>query len=135
MSAEENVKAIATMYEAFGRGDVGAIVERLADEGLDWGAETTSSGAPWYGVCRSKAEVEHFFSAFGSTIEVEEFTPFSMAANDDDVFAIVRFRGKSRVSGKPIAMNLHHFFTFRDGKVVFYRGTEDTAQVVSALQP
>jgi hypothetical protein len=25
-------------------------------------------------------------------------------------------------------MNLHHYFKFRDGKVAYYRGTEDTAQ-------
>ena len=134
MSAEDNVKIIQTMYEAFGRGDVGAIVERLADDDLDWGAEATSTGAPWYGVCRSKDDVRNFFTAFASAVDVEEFVPFSMAAEGDDVFAIVRFRGKSRATGKPITMNLHHYFTLRDGKVVFYRGSEDTAQVVAALR-
>ncbi len=31
-------------------------------------------------------------------------------------------------------MNLHHYFTFRDGKIVYYRGTEDTAQTAAVLQ-
>jgi ketosteroid isomerase-like protein len=31
-------------------------------------------------------------------------------------------------------MNLHHFFTLRDGKIVYYRGTEDTAQTEAALR-
>ena len=30
-------------------------------------------------------------------------------------------------TGKSGAMNLHHWFRFRAGKVYFYRGTEDTA--------
>jgi ketosteroid isomerase-like protein len=30
-------------------------------------------------------------------------------------------------------MNLHHFFTFRDGKIAHYRGTEDTAQTEAVL--
>ena len=32
-------------------------------------------------------------------------------------------------------MDLHHFFTFRDGKIAYYRGTEDTAQTAAALRP
>jgi hypothetical protein len=30
-------------------------------------------------------------------------------------------------------MDLHHWFRFRDGKVYFYRGTEDTALMADAL--
>ena len=30
-------------------------------------------------------------------------------------------------------MHLHHYFHFRDGKVAYYRGSEDTAQTVEAL--
>jgi hypothetical protein len=30
-------------------------------------------------------------------------------------------------------MHLHHYFKFRDGKVYYYRGSEDTAQTVDAL--
>jgi len=31
-------------------------------------------------------------------------------------------------------MDLHHWFRFRDGRIYFYRGTEDTAQVEAALR-
>ena len=31
-------------------------------------------------------------------------------------------------------MNLHHFFRFRDGKIAYYRGSEDTAVTAAALQ-
>ena len=31
-------------------------------------------------------------------------------------------------------MNLHHFFSFRDGKIAYYRGTEDTAQTAAVLR-
>jgi len=31
-------------------------------------------------------------------------------------------------------VDLHHYFAFRDGKIAYYRGTEDTAQT-QALQP
>ena len=133
MSADANIKTIAEVYQAFGRGDVTAILDAVTDD-VDWGGETASSVAPWYGVRHGKEAVAVFFSDFGSTMEVEEFTPVSFAANDTDVLTVVRFRAKSRDAGKTAEMNLHHFFRFRDGKVAYYRGTEDTAQTEAVLR-
>ena len=67
-------------------------------------------------------------------MEVEDFTPISFAANDTDVLTVVRFRAKSRATGKVAAMDLHHYFVFRDGLITYYRGTEDTAQTEAALR-
>ncbi len=133
MSADANIKTITQVYEAFGRGDVATILEAVTDD-VDWASEAASSAAPWWGVRHGKNEVADFFTAFGSTMEVEEFTPVSFAANDTDVFTVVRFRARSRASGKAVEMNLHHFFTFRDGKIAYYRGTEDTVQTEAVLQ-
>jgi uncharacterized protein len=133
MSADANIKTIAQVYEAFGRGDVAAILDAVTDD-VDWASEAASSAAPWYGVRHGKDGVGAFFTAFGSTMEVEEFTPVSFAANDTDVLTVVRFRARSRATGKAAEMDLHHFFTFRDGKIAYYRGTEDTAQTEAVLQ-
>ena len=133
MSADANIKTIAEVYQAFGRGDVAAIIDTVTDD-VDWAAEAASSAAPWYGVRHGKDAVVAFFSDFGSTMEVEEFTPVSFAANDTDVLTVVRFRARSRSTGKPATMNLHHYFRFRDGKIAYYRGTEDTAQTEAVLQ-
>jgi ketosteroid isomerase-like protein len=133
VSADSNIKTIAAVYEAFGRGDVAAILGAVTDD-VDWAAETTSTAAPWYGVRNGKEAVAEFFTAFGSTMEVEEFTPVSFAANDTDVLTVVRFAARSRATGKSAAMDLHHFFRFRDGKIAYYRGTEDTAQTEAVLR-
>ena len=133
MSADANIKTIAEIYEAFGRGDVAAILDAVTDD-VDWAAEAASSAAPWYGVRHGKDGVAAFFTAFGSTMEVEEFTPVSFAANDTDVLTVVRFRARSRSTGKAAEMDLHHYFKFRDGKVAYYRGTEDTAQTETVLR-
>ena len=90
--------------------------------------------APWYGVRRGKDGVADFFQAFGSTMEVQEFNPFAFAANDTEVHTVVHCRATARATGKAIDHDLHHFFRFRDGKIFFYRGTEDTAQTEAALR-
>lgn len=133
MSAQDNIKAIQGIYEAFGRGDVQTILAALSDD-VDWGSDT-SSNAPWHGTKRGKQEVAAFFDAFGSTMDVQEFTPHTFGSNDTDVFTLVKFRGSSRKTGRPVDMTLHHYFRFENGKIAYYRGTEDDAQTESALKP
>jgi len=133
MSADANIKTITGVYEAFGRGDVAAILDAVTDD-VDWAAEASSSAAPWYGVRHGKDAVAAFFADFGSTMEVDEFTPVSVAANDTDVLTVVRFRARSRATGQHEEMDLHHYFKFRDGKIAYYRGTEDTAQTETVLR-
>jgi ketosteroid isomerase-like protein len=133
MSADANIKTIMGVYEAFGRGDVAAILDAVTSD-VDWAAEADPAVAPWHGVRHGRDAVATFFTEFGATMEVEEFTPVSLAANDTDVLTVVRFRARSRSTGRTAEMNLHHYFKFRDGKIAYYRGTEDTAQTETVLR-
>ena len=134
MGADDNIKTIEGIYEAFGRGDVQAILDGMTDD-VDWATETSSTVAPWYGVRRGKKAVTSFFEEFGSTMEVQEFNPYAFAANDTEVHTVVHCRATSRATGKAIDHDLHHYFRFEGGKIAFYRGTEDTAQTEAALRP
>jgi uncharacterized protein len=133
MSSEDNIKTVTTAYEAFSRGDIERILDLVSDD-VDWAAETTSEVAPWYGVRHGKDELAAFFTDFGSAVDVEDFTPLTIAANDTDVLTVIRMRGTLRANGKQAAMNLHHQFSLREGKVVYFRGSEDTAQIVDLLR-
>jgi ketosteroid isomerase-like protein len=132
MRAGENIDSVKSIYEAFGSGDVGAILDKVTDD-VDWAADAASDTAPWYGPRRGKDEVAKFFEDIGGALEVTEFTPLSFAANDTEVMVLLRFGVTVRATGKPAAMNLHHYWRFRDGKVEYYRGSEDTAQTLAAL--
>lgn len=133
MSAQDNIKTIQVLYEAFGRGDIGVILDALTDD-VDWASEAASTSAPWYGAHRGRDGATAFFQAFGATVEVEEFAPQTFAGNDTDVMTVVRYRGKVRATGQSVAMDLHHWFRFRDGKIYYYRGTEDTEQTAVSLR-
>ncbi|HXQ19680.1 MAG TPA: nuclear transport factor 2 family protein [Acidimicrobiales bacterium] len=133
MSAEQNIKVIQTVYEAFSRGDLGVILDAVTDD-VDWATEAAGRGAPWYGPHKGRDQVTDFFTQFGSAMEVEEFTPTAYAGTDTDVHSVVRCRTKSRATGRGVDMELHHYFRFEDGQIAYYRGTEDTAQVEAALK-
>jgi ketosteroid isomerase-like protein len=133
MNDGDRIKLIGSLYEAFGRGDLETILDAL-DDNVDWGVETSTDLASWYGPRRGKEGVASFFQQFGTAMEVDEFTPLSLAANDDSVFALVRCRARARSTGKAVDMNLHHYFRFDGGKIAYYRGTEDTAAMQEAIK-
>ena len=128
-----NVESVQRIYEAFGTGDVETILNLLADD-VDFSSESEARIAPWHGK-KTKAEIPGFFQAIAETIDVTDFTVQSITANETDVMAVIRFGFTVRSNGKSGTMNLHHWWTFRDGKVVLYRGSEDTALVAERLSP
>jgi uncharacterized protein len=130
--ANDNIKTVQLVYEAFGRGDVDAILAVVTDD-VDWASEADSTIAPWHGVHKCKGEVPKFFAAIAANLEVTDFTPLTFAANDSDVLTVVRFGMRVPATGKQGAMDLHHWFRFRNGKIERYRGTEDTALTADLL--
>jgi ketosteroid isomerase-like protein len=133
MSADDNLAAVRTIYEAFGAGDVETILNLVADD-VDWAAEATGDAAPWYGRRTNKEEVARFFEQIGTALDVQEFSPKSFTANESgEAMALIRFRVTVRATGRVAEMDLHHYWRFDDARVVAYRGTEDTAQMQAAL--
>jgi len=122
----DNVATVQKIYDAFSRADVDAILGVLTDD-VDWAAEASSRLAPWYGARRGKAEVAQFFADLAGAIDVTEFTVLSIGSNQTDVMTVIRFGITAKETGNSGAMDLHHWWRFRDRKVSLYRGTEDTA--------
>jgi ketosteroid isomerase-like protein len=123
---------VAGIYDAFRQGDVDAILEVVTDD-VDWQTEAVGKDAPWWGPHSGKAGVRDFFAGVGSTMATDEFTVLATAASDTDVLTVIRYVAHAKTTGRGISMELHHQFTFRDGKVCRYRGTEDTQQTAAAL--
>jgi ketosteroid isomerase-like protein len=73
------------------------------------------------------------FEQLAADIEVTEFTPLSFTSNDSDVMVVIRFGLRVPATGKSGTMDIHHRWRFRDGKICFYRGTEDTSLTAALL--
>jgi len=132
MGAEDNLATIKAIYEAFGRDDVGTILESVADD-VDWAVDAEPVG-PWYGQRTGKDGVASFFADIASATEVQDFAVEGMGASENEVFAFLRFALRMKATGREAAFHLHHYFRFDgDGKVEYYRGSEDSAQVEHAL--
>jgi ketosteroid isomerase-like protein len=132
MSAENNLATIRGIYEAFGTGDVEAILAGVADN-VDWAVDAEPVG-PWYGQRKGKDGVASFFADIASATEVLDFGVEGMGASDNEVFSFLRFAVRMKSTGREASFHLHHYFRFgADGRIEYYRGSEDSAQVAKAL--
>jgi ketosteroid isomerase-like protein len=129
---DAKIATVQIVYEAFGRGDVEAILQLLSDD-IDWASCPESTVAPWHGVYRGTGEVPKFFKALGESLEVTGFEPLAFTSNQTDVMVVIRFAATARATEKSAEMDIHHWWRFRDGKICFYRGTEDTVMTARML--
>jgi uncharacterized protein len=130
---DPKIRTIQNIYAAFGRGDIGFIIDQLTDD-VDWASCPDSDIAPWHGIHRGKAEVPSFFKTLAGTLEITEFTPLSFASNDTDVMVVTHWGATAPATGKSAAMDIHHWWRFRGDKICMYRGTEDTALTQAMLR-
>ncbi len=130
--SDPKIDTVQRLYAAYGRGDIDAVLAELTDD-VDWAAEAASTSVPWYGSYRGKGEVPRFFKDIGSNIEITEFTPLSFTSNETDVIATVHWAYTVHATGKTAAMYMQHWWRFTDGKIAFFRGSEDTEQSAAAF--
>jgi ketosteroid isomerase-like protein len=125
MSQQQNLATVNEIYHAVGGGDVDAILARVTDD-VDWSAEATGTGAPWHGPRTGKAGVASFLADLGRSIEISKFTPHHFAAGEADVHLLVDWTFRTITTGQEASMTMHHYWRLRDGKVEYFRGSEDT---------
>jgi ketosteroid isomerase-like protein len=130
-----NVQVAQTIYAAFTRGDVPGILACIDDDMRGFGVVGTSvKDVPWHLQIDRKADVPKFFQAIAAECDFTRFEPHDFAVGGDHVYCTVRYDMTLRRNGRKLSIdNSMHRFTFRNGRVVEWRGTEDTAMIREAL--
>lgn len=130
--SEQNVEFVQGIYEAFGRGDVPAVLGAFADD-IEW---FEAEGMPYGGLHRGPDAVAQ--KVFGPiTEDVEGFTiiPEELMGSGATVAAVVRYTGTGKATGKALDIPVVHVWDVRDGKLARFRQFIDTvkyAEVVPA---
>jgi uncharacterized protein len=116
-----NAAVIQSAYDAFGRGDISAVLE-LLDDTVEW---TAPAALPQGGQYHGKAGVGDFFQAIGGawTALALDVESVSEAANGL-VIGVVQASG-TRQDGTPGGYGATHVFTVRDDKIVRFREYTD----------
>lgn len=119
--ANDNLELVRGAYEAFGRGDVPAVMGALAQD-IDW---NTPAVLPHGGRARGLEEVGQFFQNLGATWEGFGLELDDVVGSGDRVLAIGRARG--RLEGRETGYGFVHCWTVRDGALARFDEYVDPA--------
>ena len=127
--SSDNGRTVAAMYEAFGRGDMGYVLERMAPD-VDW-IETEAESIPTRGRFSSPQEVLQ--GVFAKVPEYFELRPELWIEAGEDVVVTGRVLARTR-TGRELDAPYAHVFSFTaDGRVSRNDNFHDTALWATAL--
>jgi len=132
--SDQRVSIVNRIYEAFGSGDVPAILECMVAE-VDWEYAWTASLMPWLQPGTGHAHVGTFFRALADHLEFRSFQVNHVLAGDGVVVALVSLEAVVRPTGKTIVETDEApiWYFDKQGRVVRFRHAADTLQHVEAL--
>lgn len=134
MSEQENVQIVQDLYAAFGRGDMPAILELLAED-VDWHFVGKPTDVPFAGCRKGHQEMIEFFSIVAQNCDVYEFGPHEVLSFDDRVISLGHERVGVKSTGRIFETDWVHLFTVEDGKIVRLQEFYDTATMAAAFGP
>jgi ketosteroid isomerase-like protein len=128
-----NTETVQAMYQAFGRGDVPAILACLRED-VEWEHDAVDHGVPWLKPRRGPAEVGRFFADLAG-VEISRFEPMSFLASADQVAAVIAIELAVKATGRTVRDLELHLWTFdSSGRVSRFRHVVDTHQHVLAYR-
>lgn len=128
-----NIEIVKGIYAAFGRGDVPAILE-ACDEGVTWGIDSVATEVPPYGVRDGRAGVGRFAAAWAENVDFTRFEADDFVAVGDHVFNRLSYELAVKSTGKALKNDSIQHWTLKNGRVVRWRGYEDTARTRDAFK-
>ena len=131
MSADENARLAQSGYEAFGRGDMAALAELMADD-IEWVVPGDPADNPDAGTFKGKEAVMGWFGGLGSNLDFTTFEPREFIAQNDKVVSLVYAEATVRSTGRTVVNHEAHVWTFRHGKVARFQIYFDTAAAAAA---
>lgn len=116
---------VQQVYEAFGRGDISALLEHVAAE-VDW-EFVGSPDLDYAGRRRNHQEVADFFAGIQRVDDIHVFEPREFIEAGDHVTVLGWESTTARDTGIKFEGEWIHLFTVTNGKVTRWRGFYNTA--------
>jgi ketosteroid isomerase-like protein len=135
-AAMDNISTVQRIYEAYGRGDLDAILAELADD-VVWETYPTSAhdaGVPWMVRREGREAVAGFFESLELT-QHHRLEPLNFLAGGHQVAVVFALDLTVNATGVRFQDEDLHLWTFGDdGRVTGYRHCSDTAKHIAAIQ-
>jgi len=130
--SEQSVEFVESIYGAFDRGDVPAVLGAFADD-IEW---SEAEGMPYGGLYHGPdAVAQNVFGPITEDVDGFALVRESFIASGQAVAAVVRYTGTGKATGKALDVPAVHVWEIRDGKLARFQQFIDTvkfAEVVPA---
>jgi len=121
-----NATIVNNAYAAFGRGDIAAVLDVVADD-VEWSSPRT---LPHGGEFHGKAAVGNFFQAIGANWSALPLTIEAVAEAGDELVLAVLLADGTRTNGERQSYGAAHAFTIRGGKITHFREYVDIDKAI-----
>jgi uncharacterized protein len=129
---QDNVDRVRSLYEAFARGDVPAVLGGM-DPQIEWNEAENFIYADKNPYIGPQAILEGVFMRIGGEWSTFTADPEEILGSDETVIAFGRYRGTYKATGGRVDAQFVHVWRLRDGKIVRFQQYTDTAQVRDAV--
>ena len=129
-----NLETVKALYEAFGAGDVEAILEMVSEDvEFDPWADSFlhRAGVPWLTRRSGREGVAEFFAMVGQ-FDIKEFSVLDIMAGDKQVAAEIVIEAGVPGGGRYRDEEMHLWSFDADGKINRLRHYTDTAKHIAA---
>jgi ketosteroid isomerase-like protein len=132
MSDQQHLDIVRSVYLAFGRGDLEAILAAL-DPQVSW-RTPGAPDLPTAGLRQGVPAVREFFGLLLNTFDIADFQPQDFLAGGDKVVVLGTSREGPKGSGKLVDFRWVHVFTFRSGRIVAFEEPADVGELVAEFR-
>lgn len=130
--SQANVEVIRGMYEAFGRGDVPAVLGQM-DQRIEWREAENFIYADRNPYMGPQAVLEGVFMRLGAEWEGFTVTPEEWLDAGNHVVVLGTYTGRHRETGREVRAQFAHVWGVRGGRVVRFQQYTDTKQFAEAV--
>ena len=130
--SQANVEVIRGIYEAFGRGDVPAVLGQM-DQRIEWREAENFIYADRNPYMGPQAVLEGVFMRFGAEWEGFTVTPEEWLDAGNHVVVLGTYTGRSKETGREVRAQFAHVWGVRGERVVRFQQYTDTKQFAEAV--
>ena len=129
----DNVSLLKSLYDAFGRGDIPAVLGSMSPEIKWFEAESNPympSGKAWTG---PEAVLNNLFIRLGAEWDGFAVHPKSFHNAGNSVIVEARYSGTYRATGQSMDTQVCHVWDIKDGKLTRFQQYVDTAKLQDVM--
>ena len=125
-------KQLESLFAAFNRGDIPTVIASVAEECTLRGS--LAPGLPYSGVFKGAQGAGQYFSGIAEALAPNGVDVDLYVSEGEHVVAVGSWSDIAKASGKPFKSPLALYFRFRNGKMIDFRGHEDTGVTLAAMR-